>query len=132
MTGLNLHNRVGNALARLNPWQKLTFTKTTVEWTTAARTPTKTQKSLVMDGKLQPASAQEVVQLGFNVTSYQYYRVFISADITQIDELRQLGADEFTAENGDKYHIVAKNDWKQNGWREGYAYLMEAGKDEAV
>lgn len=123
--GLNLHETVADALAELNPWHKLAFTKTTTVWTPDARTPTETTSTIILYGKIQPAYTQEVQQLGFDVTSFQYYRIFISADITQIDELRQLGADEFTTENGDKYKIVAKSDWIQNGWRKGYAYLMD-------
>jgi len=125
--GLNLHKVVADALAVLNPWQTLTFTKKTVSWSPEARKPKETTTTLVLNGKIQPADTQEIQQLGFDITSYQYYRIFISADITQIDELRLLGADEFTTENGDKYKVVAKSDWIQNGWREGYAYLMEAG-----
>lgn len=125
--GLNLHEAVADSLAELNPWQQLTFTKTATVWTPDARTPTETTSTIILYGKIQPADAQEVLQLGFDITSYQYYRIFISADITQIDELRQLGADIFTTENGDIYKVVAKNDWFQNGWREGYAYLMNAG-----
>ena len=123
--GLNLHATVADALAELNPWQELTFTKKTVEWSPSSRTPKETTATIVLNGKIQPADTQEVQQLGFDVTSFQYYRIFISAGITQIDELRQLGADEFTTENGDKYKVVAKSDWIQNGWREGYAYLMD-------
>ena len=127
--GLNLHATVADALAELNPWQELTFTKKMVKWSPSSRTPKETTLILVLNGKIQPADTQEVQQLGFDVTSFQYYRIYISADITQIDELRQLGADEFMTENGDKYKVVAKSDWIQNGWREGYAYLMEAGSE---
>ena len=127
--GLNLHATVADALAELNPWQELTFTKKMVKWSPSSRTPKETTLILVLNGKIQPADTQEVQKLDFDVTSFQYYRIYISADITQIDELRLLGADEFTTENGDKYKVVAKSDWIQNGWREGYAYLMEAGSE---
>ena len=124
--GLNLHEAVADALAELNPWQQLTFTKTATVWTPDARTPTETTSTLTLPAKIQPVDLQEVQKLGFDATSYQYYRVFISANITQIDQLRQLGADQFTTENGDLYTMTAKSDWIQNGWREGYAYLTEA------
>ena len=121
MQGLNLHNTVADALAVINPWQDLTFKKTV------------TETEILLKGKIQPADLQTVAKLGFDVNAYQYFTVFISADVTQIDRLRQLGADVFTTENGDKYQLVAKSDWIQNGWRQGYAYLIEAGaKDETV
>lgn len=133
MQGLNLHNTVADALAVINPWQDLTFKKTVTEWTKNARTPTVTETEISLKGKIQPADLQTVAKLGFDVNAYQYFTVFISADVTQIDRLRQLGADVFTTENGDKYQLVAKSDWIQNGWRQGYAYLIEAGaKDETV
>lgn len=127
MEGLNLHNVVGDALAQLNPWQTLTFIKTVTEWKKADRTPTKTTETVVLQGKMQPASLQVIVSLGFNVEEFQYFRCYLSADITQIDRLRQLGADYFTDEHGDAYKLVAKEDWIQNGWREGYCYLDNVG-----
>lgn len=126
MMGLNLHEAVGDALADINPWQTLTFTKTKTEWTPAARVPTETTETITLQGKLQPADLQDVQKLGFDVNSYQYFRVFISADITQIDRLRQLGADVFTTPDGLTYRMTAKSDWIQNGWREGYCYLEDA------
>lgn len=128
--GLNLHDTVADALAVLNPWQELTFKKTVTEWTTDARTPTVTETEIVLKGKIQPADLQTVVKLGYDVNAYQYFTVYISADVTQIDRLRQLGADVFTTENGDKYQMTAKSDWIQNGWRQGYAYLIEAGAED--
>ena len=32
MTGLNLHNIAGSALAFVNPWKSMVFTKKTVVW----------------------------------------------------------------------------------------------------
>lgn len=125
MSTLNLHNTVAEALSSLNPWKIMTFTKTFTEWSIDSREPTITTEKIELQGKIQPANNQDVIKLGFDVNSYQYYRVFISADITQIDRLRQLGSDTFVLDDGTKYRMVAKNDWIQNGWREGFCYLEE-------
>lgn len=125
MTGLNLHNIAGRALAFVNPWKEMTFTKTSTQWTSASRKPVTTTETVVLKGKLQPANLQQIAEMGFAVNEYQYFRLYLSADITQLDRIRQLGSDRFTCE-GKRYIIVAKEDWLDNdGWREAYCYLEE-------
>ena len=124
--GLNLHNVVADALAILNPWQSLTFKKVYTSWSTNSREPAKNEEIIVLNGKIQPASTQDIIAFGWNIEEYQYFRCYLSANITQIDRLRQLGCDTFTDENGNEYRMVAKEDWIQNGWREGYCYLDKA------
>lgn len=123
MTGLNLHNTVADALAIINPYMQATFSKKQITWSPLSRTPTEIVSQITVNCKIQPADLQTITALGVQVQSYQYFRIFISADITQIDMIRQLGCDEFVIGN-EKYKIVAKSDWIQNGWREGYCYLM--------
>lgn len=130
MIGLNLHNVVAGALAPLNPFKTLVFTKKTVEWSPDSFTPKETVSTVTVQGKVQPASLQELRQTGFNLQEYQYFRVFLSIDATQLDRVRQLGSDEFECE-GMKYRIVAKEDWIQNGWREAYCYLVDTS-DQSV
>ena len=60
--------------------------------------------------------------MGYNLKEYQYYRVYLSLDATQLDTIRQLGSDTFICE-GIKYRITDKSDWIQNGWREAYCYV---------
>ena len=123
MEGLNLHAVVSDALSFVNPWKDMIFTKITVEWqkNSYSRVPEKKASTFTIKGKLQPASSQDLAEMGFNVKEYQYYRLYLSLDVTQIDTLRQLGADTFVCE-GIKYRVVAKEDWIQNGWREAYCY----------
>lgn len=130
MNGLNLHNVVAGALAPLNPFKTLVFTKKTVEWSPDSFTPKETVSTVTVQGKVQPASLQELRQTGFNLQEYQYFRVFLSLDATQLDRVRQLGSDEFECE-GLKYRIVSKEDWIQNGWREAYCYLVDTS-DQSV
>lgn len=122
MTGLNLHEVVGDALSFLNPWQDLAFTKTTVNWVQGQREPEKTTESVTVKGKLQPANLQTLGEMGYALQEYQYWRVYLSLDATQLDRLRQLGSDTFKI-NNDSYRITDKEDWIQNGWREAYCYL---------
>lgn len=122
MTGLNLHNIAGSALAFINPWKDMTFTKKTVLWSQNSRTPTVTESTVTVQGKLQPANLQTLAELGYNLKEYQYYRLYLSLDATQLDTIRQLGSDIFTCE-GCTYRITDKEDWIQNGWRETYCYL---------
>lgn len=124
MTGLNLHNIVADALAELNPWKELVFTKTSTEWSPDNFVPDETAQTITVRGKLQPASIQELQEIGFDLQAYEYFTLFISADVTQLDNIRQFGSDEFTCE-GFTYRIVAKEDWIQNGWRQAYCYLIE-------
>lgn len=123
MEGLNLHAVVGDALSFVNPWRDMVFTKTSVEWkkNSISRVPEKKTSNLTVKGKLQPANTQDLAEMGFNVKEYQYYRLYLSLDVTQVDTLRQLGADTFVC-GGVKYRVVAKEDWTQNGWREAYCY----------
>ena len=123
MTGLNLHSIAGNALDFINPWKDMVFTTKTVSWSPNSRKPTVVEQSVTVQGKLQPASPQTLQQLGFNLQEYQYWRVFLNLDSTQLDMIRQLGCDVFTCE-GIRYRIVAKEDWFNNcGWREAYCYV---------
>lgn len=120
---LNLHELVGDALTVVNDWQQLIFTKTIVTWKTTAETPDKTTRRLVLRGKLQPASTQDLRELGFNLAEYQYFKVFITGTPTQMDRLNQYACDTFAC-NGYKYRIVAKEPWDDAGWRECFAYRM--------
>lgn len=122
MTGFNLHSIAGNALAFVNPWQDMTFTKKSVEWSENSRTPTITESSVTVKGKLQPANLQTLVELGYNLKEYQYWRVYLNLDATQIDSIKQLGSDTFIC-GGLIYRITDKSDWVQNGWREAYCYV---------
>lgn len=130
MTGLNLHNLVADALEVLNPYQEFVFTKTTTQWEAGKRTPKVTTSTITLRGKMQPASLQELRETGFDLQAYQYYKLFISSDITQLDKVRQLGSDTFTCD-GLRYRIVAKEDWfTSSGWRETYCYLDEQVEEE--
>lgn len=122
MTGLNLHSIAGNALAFVNPWQDMTFIKKSVVWNENSRMPVTTEESVTIKGKLQPANLQTLVELGYNLKEYQYWRVYLNLDATQIDSIKQLGSDTFTC-NGLVYRITDKSDWLQNGWREAYCYV---------
>lgn len=82
---LNLHNIVGEALTVVNDWQDLVFTKTAVAWLPSSREPVKTQTKMTVRGKIQPASLQELRETGFNLQEYQYFKVFITGDPTQLD-----------------------------------------------
>lgn len=121
---LNLHDLVGDALTIVNDWQSLVFTKTLTTWVVNKREPTTTTARLVAKGKLQPASAQDLHELGFDITAYEYFRLYMSGDPTQLDQIRQFGSDVFTC-NGYKYKIVGKMPWDDAGWREAYCYRME-------
>lgn len=127
MIGLNLHEVVANALDVVNPFKTFVFTKKSVKWSPDSFTPAETVSTVTIQGKIQPASLQELRQTGFNLQDYQYFKVFLSFDATQLDRVRQLGSDEFVCE-GMKYRIVAKDDWIQNGWREIYCYLIDSEK----
>lgn len=132
MKGLNLHNIAGSALAIVNPWKIMTFTKVTTVWNQDAREPIKTTTTEVVKGKLQPANLQDLAEMGFDLREYQYWRVFLSLDATQLDRVRQLGSDTFICE-GNKYRMVAKEDWfSNNGWREAFCYLDEAKNDDEI
>ena len=128
MTGLNLHNIAGSALAFINPWQEMTFTKTSVAWNSASRVPVSTTQTATIQGKLQPANLQTLAEMGYSLKEYQYYRVYLSLDATQIDTLRQLGCDTFVCD-GNTYRITDKEEWQQNGWTEAYCYLDTVGTE---
>ena len=121
---LNLHNLVADALTIVNDWQNLVFTKTLTVWEVSKRVPTKTTSRLVARGKLQPASAQDLHELGFDITAYEYFRLYMTGDPTQLDQIRQFGSDTFTC-NGYTYKIVGKMPWDDAGWREAYCYRMK-------
>lgn len=121
---LNLHEVVGDALTIVNDWQTLIFTKTQLTWSTESREPVRTSTQLIVRGKVQPASLQELREIGFNLTEYQYFKVFITGAPTQLDRLRQFACDEFIC--GDYlYKVVGKEPWDDAGWREAYAYRMK-------
>ena len=124
MTGLNLHNIAGNALAFINPWKDMTFTKKSVTWAQNSRQPVISETSVSVKGKLQPANLQTLAEIGYNLKEYQYWRVYLNLDATQLDTIKQLGSDTFICD-GLKYRITDKEDWIQNGWREAYCYVDE-------
>ncbi|MCH5201911.1 MAG: hypothetical protein J1F17_01765 [Oscillospiraceae bacterium] len=120
--GLNLHQIAGSALAFVNPWQEMVFTKTSTIWSPDSRVPQTTTEEVTVQGKLQPANLQTLSEMGYTLREYQYYRVYLNLNATQLDKLRQLGSDTFVC-NGDTYRITDKSDWQQNGWTEAYCYL---------
>ncbi len=122
MRGLNLHEIAGNALDFINPWRELVFTKKRVVWLPTARKPQEITESVTVQGKLQPANLQTLGEMGYALQEYQYFRVYLSLNATQLDQIRQLGSDTFTTD-GETYRITDKSDWIQNGWREAYCYL---------
>lgn len=124
MTGLNLHNIAGNALAFINPWKDMTFTKKSVTWAQNSRQPVVSETSVSVKGKLQPANLQTLAEIGYNLKEYQYWRVYLNLDATQLDTIKQFGSDTFICD-GLKYRITDKEDWIQNGWREAYCYVDE-------
>lgn len=128
MQGLNLHNIAGGALAFVNPWQTMTFTKVKVTWKTDSRTPVTEMESVEVQGKMQPANLQTLAEMGYTLREYQYWRIYLNLDATQLDKLRQLGSDTFVCD-GCTYRITDKTDWIQNGWREAYCYLDEVQDD---
>lgn len=121
---LNLHAIVGDALTVVNDWKDLVFTKVTTEWQVNSREPVVTTSELTVKGKIQPASLQELRETGFDLQEYQYFKVFISGEPTQLDRLRQFGSDTFKCD-GYTYQVVAKEAWDDAGWREVYAYRIE-------
>lgn len=130
MLGLNLHEISGNALTMVNPWKDMTFEKSETKWVEGSRKPEVVKSTVTVQGKLQPASLQQLAEMGFALNEYQYFRVFLSLDATQLDRIRQLGSDRFICE-GNQYRIVAKEDWlDNNGWREVYCYLEKANVGE--
>lgn len=124
MTGLNLHNIAGNALAFINPWKDMTFTKKSVTWAQNSRQPVVSETTVSVKGKLQPANLQTLAEIGYNLKEYQYWRVYLNLDATQLDTIKQFGSDTFICD-GLKYRITDKEDWIQNGWREAYCYVDE-------
>ena len=130
MLGLNLHEIAGNALTMVNPWKDMTFEKSETKWIEGSRKPEVVKSTVTVQGKLQPASLQQLAEMGFALNEYQYFRVFLSLDATQLDRIRQLGSDRFICE-GNQYRIVAKEDWlDNNGWREVYCYLEKVNVGE--
>lgn len=128
MTGLNLHEIAGSALAFVNPWQDMIFTKKTTQWMPDSRTPIVKTEVVQVQGKIQPANLQTLAEIGYTLREYQYWRIYLNLNTTQLDKLRQLGSDTFIC-NGEVYRIADKSDWQQNGWTEAYCYL---DKSESV
>ena len=126
---LNLHAIVGDVFTVVNDWKDLVFTKTQTEWNVESREPVVTTSTLAVRGKIQPASLQELRETGFNLQEYQYFKVFISGEPTQLDRLRQFGSDTFTCD-GYTYQVVAKEAWDDAGWRECYAYRLKYEEPE--
>lgn len=120
--GLNLHQIAGSALAFVNPWRDFNFIKTSTTWTPDSRKPLIVQEIMTVKGKLQPANLQTLAEMGYTLREYQYWRVYLDLNATQIDKIRQFGADVFTCDGG-TYRITDKMDWQQNGWTEAYCYL---------
>lgn len=129
MKGLNLHNIAGNALAFVNPWRDMVFTKKEAVWNKNSRKPVVSESSVSVKGKLQPANLQTLAEIGYNLKEYQYWRVYLNLDATQIDSIKQLGSDTFVCD-GLKYRITDKEDWLQNGWREAYCYVDDEVSDD--
>lgn len=121
---INLHNIIGDALSIVNDWQEFVFTKTVQSWSVNSREPSITTTTETIKGKLQPANNQEVEALGFDVNTYQYYKIYVSGEPTQLDRVRQLGSDTFICNNM-KYRIVGKFPWDDGGWRKAFCYLEE-------
>lgn len=130
MLGLNLHEIAGSALTMVNPWKDMTFEKSETKWVEGSRKPEVVKSTVTIQGKLQPASLQQLAEMGFSLNEYQYFRVFLSLDATQLDRIRQLGSDRFICE-GKQYRIVAKENWLDNdGWHEAYCYLEKVNVGE--
>lgn len=125
---LNLHNIVGDPLTCVNAWQTMTFTKTTVEWVETSRDPVTTTEEVVVKGKLQPVNTQDIEALGFDVNTYQYFKIYLSGTPTQLDRVRQLGSDTFICNNLE-YHLTGKMPWDDAGWRKGFCYLDKEIKE---
>lgn len=129
---LNLHEIAGNALTVVNDWVEMVFTMTDVRWDISSRDPIKTKSTITLRGKIQPASAQDLHELGFNLAEYEYFKAHVTGTPTQLDRLRQRGCDTFKC--GDyEYKIVGKMPWDDGGWRKFFAYRMKymgEGTDE--
>ena len=126
---LNLHNIVGNALACVNAWKIMKFTKTKVEWDVSSRDPINVIETVEVKGKLQPVNTQDVEALGFDVNTYQYFKIYLSGTPTQLDRVRQLGSDTFICENLE-YHLTGIMPWDDEGWRKGFCYLDKKIKED--
>ena len=129
---LNLHEIAGNALTVVNDWVEMVFTMTDVRWDISSRDPIKTKSTITLRGKIQPASSQDLHELGFNLAEYEYFKAHVTGTPTQLDRLRQRGCDTFKC--GDyEYKIVGKMPWDDGRWRKFFAYRMKymgEGTDE--
>ena len=121
---LNLHKIAGNALAIVNDWQEMIFTQISSKYEAGNRDPIITETTVTLKGKLQPANDQEIQQLGFNLTDYQYFKIYITGTPTQLDTIRQLGCDTFIC-NNKKYKISGNRPWDDGHWRKAYCYLID-------
>lgn len=121
---LNIHNIIGDALTVVNDWKTFTFTKTTQEWVVGKLVPETTTEVIELKGKLQPASSNDIMQLGVNFIDKQYFKIYVTGTPTQLDRARQLQSDIFECE-GFKYRVVGKFPWDDGGWRKAFCYLDE-------
>jgi len=121
---LNLHQIAGNALTVVNDWAEMIFTMTDVRWDVSSREPLETKSSITLRGKIQPASSQDMQELGFNLAEYEYFKAHLSGVPTQLDRLRGRGCDTFIC-NGYQYKVVGKMPWDDGGWRKFFAYRIK-------
>ena len=125
---LNIHNIIGDALTVVNDWHTMTFTKSSVGWSVDSRDPVITTETVELKGKMQPASTQDVEQLGLDVNTYQFFKIYLTGTPTQLDRVRQLGSDTFECE-GMKYQLTGKYPWDDGNWRKAFCYLIEEVED---
>ena len=121
---INLNKIVSDALVPVNNWQEMVFTITKQFWKVDSREPLIIQERLVLNGKIQPAKPSEIVNFSEDALySYKYYTVFINADISQIDSIRQNANDMFIM-NDYVYKVVGSMSWNDAGWTKGLVYLI--------
>ena len=121
---LNIHEIVGNSLSVLTPWQSLIFTKTLISYKIGQDTPVKTKSRLVLRGKIQPANPQEIKTMGFNLSSYEYYKVFITGTPSSLSEIDSFASDTFEVEKK-SFKIISTIAWDRQSWREAIAVRIK-------
>lgn len=121
---LNIHEIVGNSLSVLTPWQSLIFTKTLISYKIGQDTPVKTKSRLVLKGKIQPANPQEIKTMEFNLTSYEYYKVFITGTPSSLSEIDSFASDTFEVEKK-SFKIISTIAWDRQSWREAIAVRIK-------
>lgn len=119
---LNIHELIGDALTVVNDWKEFIFTRTTQEWVVGELEPEETSEEIVLKGKLQPASINDIMQLGVNFINKQYFKIYVSGTPTELDRVQQIQSDTFICD-GFKYRIVGKFPWDDGGWRKAFCYL---------